>query len=113
MAINTRSERNLNSPSDIANRSFDSEFDVNLVEPVGFDGIALQRTVASSMASKITTVGLAVYVGIAAPGTAQATALWQCKKVLDNGSGTVAITWADGNSNFDNIATDLTALSYS
>ena len=62
-------------------------------------------------AVKITISGNITYVGKAAVGTAQGTAAWQCQKI-DESSGTV-ITWADGNSNFDNVATDLTALTYS
>jgi len=61
--------------------------------------------------TKITVVGKITYIGIAPPGTDQASALWQCKKI-DETTGTV-ITFADGNSNYDNVATDLTALSYS
>lgn len=63
--------------------------------------------------SKITTVGSITYVGVAPCGTAQSAALWQCKKVDSSVLGTTVITWADGNANFDNIATDLTSLSYS
>ena len=64
-----------------------------------------------ALATKITVSGAITYIGEAAPGTAQATAAWRCQKI-DTSSGTV-ITLADGNSNFDNVATDLTALSYS
>ena len=63
------------------------------------------------MAVKTTPVGSITYVGIAQPGSSQASAVWQALKV-DETSGTV-VTWADGNANFDNIATDLTALTYS
>lgn len=62
-------------------------------------------------ATKITPVGSVTYIAYAVPGTPQASALWQARKV-DQTSGTV-ITWADGNANYDNVATDLTALSYS
>ena len=65
---------------------------------------------AGDYAVKVTVVGSVTYVGIAAPGTAQSSALWQCKKV-DETSG-VVITWADGSSNFNQIATDLTSLNY-
>lgn len=61
-------------------------------------------------ATKVTIVGLVTYVGIATPGTIQATAKWQVKKI-DETTGTI-ITWADGNANFDNVATDLTALTF-
>lgn len=95
----------------IENLSFDSEFQQSMVEPLGFDGVNLQRMNADNLAIKITVSGSITYVGVAAPGTAQGTAKWQCKKI-DETSGTV-ITWADGNANFDNVATDLTALTYS
>lgn len=63
------------------------------------------------MAMKVTTSGSVTYLALAKPGTAESSALWQARKI-DSSSGTV-ITWADGNTNFDNIATDLTALTYS
>lgn len=93
------------------NTSFDEDFGVNTVESLGYDGQNLQRTLAEAMATKITVSGTVTYVAKSAPGTDQASALWQVKKI-DETSGTV-ITWADGNSNFDNVATDLTALTYS
>lgn len=93
------------------NTSFDEDFGVNAVETLGFDGVALQRSVADSMAVKIETDTDVKYIGLAAPGTAQATAKWQAFKV-DTSSGTV-ITFADGDASFDNVATDLSALSYS
>ena len=95
----------------ILNKSQDTTFRVLATEGLGYDGVALQRMAADALAVKITVDGVVTYVGIAAPGTAQATEKWQCKKI-DETSGTV-ITWADGNANFDNTATDLTALSYS
>ena len=58
--------------------------------------------------------GYVVYVCTAAPGALAARAVWQVMKV-DATSG-VIITRADGNSNYDNVATDLAtvaALSYS
>ena len=61
-------------------------------------------------AVKITVSGTTTYVGKAAAGSAQASAVWQCQKI-DESSGMV-ITWADSNTNFDNVATDLTALTY-
>ncbi len=64
------------------------------------------------MAVKITTSGSTYYIGIANPGTAQSAEAWQAQKIVDDGTNFV-ITWADGNQNYDNIATDLTALVYS
>lgn len=62
-------------------------------------------------ALKMTTVGSVDYVAEADTGTATSAALWRAKKV-DSTTG-ILITWADGNANFDNSATDLTALTYS
>jgi hypothetical protein len=63
----------------------------------------------ADMADKIQTSGTDTYVAFSIPGTAQATALWQALKIDTSGT----VTWADGNSNFDNVATDLTILAYS
>ena len=61
-------------------------------------------------ALKRTVVGAVTYVAEALPGTLQAAGAWRVQKI-DSSSGTV-ITWADGNDNFDNVATDLTVLTY-
>ena len=103
--------QNKYSEQNIQNSSLDEDFGVSAVEPLGYDGVNLQRTTADALQLKTTVVGAVTYVAIAAPGTAQATAKWQVQKI-DTTTG-VVITWADGNANFDNVATDLTALSYS
>ena len=96
---------------DIENQGADREFDgFPMREQVGFDGQNLQRLNASNMAVKITVVGTTTYVAQAAPGTPQSTAKWKVMKI-DESSGTV-ITWADGDADFDNVATDLTTLNY-
>lgn len=83
-------------------------------------GSAVQETLISNnslvttpkaYATKITVAGTISYIAKAEPGTLYSTAAWQVQKV-DETDGTI-ITWADGNANFDNTATDLTALSYS
>lgn len=79
----------------------------------GYDGVDAQAMPASAMATKITTVGDVTYIGKAKTGTAQATARWQCKKIDSSVAGTTVITWADGDAEFNNTATDLTALTYS
>lgn len=53
-----------------------------------------------------------IYVAKAKLGTAEATAKWQCCKILVVGADTT-VTWADGNEEFDNAATNLAGLSYS
>lgn len=62
-------------------------------------------------ATKVTVSGSDTYVAIALAGTAQATAKWQCTKIA--GTTDTVITYADGNTDFDNVATDLTLLTYS
>lgn len=81
-----------------------------VVMNAGYDGSNTQLPIAQSMSMKLTQVGSVYYIGIAAPGTAEATAKWQAFK-LDTSSG-IKKTYADGNPDFDNVATDLTALSY-
>jgi biopolymer transport protein ExbD len=88
----------------------------------GFDGTAKQivnvksdgRIVVSTSEPqnvKITESGNYTYVAYAPLGTAQASALWQAFRI-DETSGLVVL-YADGNANYDNVATDLTALTYS
>lgn len=95
----------------ILNNIYEQVLKAIAVVGVGYDGVNTQVPVADSLAVKVTESGTTTYVATAAPGTAQATAKWRCLKV-DESSGTV-ITWADGDPNFDNVATDLTALTYS
>ena len=95
----------------IQNSSFDHTYGLLQVETMGFDGVGMGVQTSKNVALKVTVSGSVTYVGVAAPGTAQSSALWQCKKI-DETTGTV-ITWADGNASFDNVATDLTALTYS
>lgn len=75
------------------------------------DGKILSASSGSEYATKITEIDASIYVGVAAVGSAQASAVWQAKKILTSGSDTI-ITWADGNTNFDNVATDLGSLTY-
>lgn len=110
MAI-TKPESKPHSLAHIANQSWDEENQLIVHENLKTDGQSLQRENADNLSMKITVVGTVTYIGVAAPGTAQSTAKWQCQKI-DETTG-VIITWADGNSEFDNVATDLTALTYS
>ena len=62
-------------------------------------------------AIKVTVDGDNTYVAYAPIGTAQASALWQAFKVAVSGE-TTTITWADGDALYNNIASDLTSLTY-
>ena len=61
---------------------------------------------------KVTTSGSTTYIAYAPTGTAESAAAWKAFKIVTSGTSTVT-TWADGDTKYDNVATDLTALSYS
>lgn len=71
------------------------------------DGSAVNSDIP--LATKITTSGTDTYVGEALPGSSQAAAVWRIQKIDNDGN----VTWKDGDSEFDNTATDLTAGSFS
>lgn len=96
----------------IDNLSFDETYQESTVLPVETDGTNLLRKQSALVAKKITVSGSSVYIGTAPIGTTEVTAGWQCKKITTVG-GTTTITWADGDAEFNNQATDLTSLSYS
>jgi hypothetical protein len=66
---------------------------------------------STDYALKVTEAGDFTYLAKAAPGSLESSAVWQAKKI--DGSAGVKITYAQGNASFSNVATDLTALSYS
>ena len=72
-------------------------------------GGAILKIENTPYALVITPSGGFTYIGEAYPGTSTATAAWRCSRVDSNGT----TVWADGDANFDNTATDLTAHSYS
>lgn len=113
MAVTHDNTERRYSVADILNRSLDKDTLKLFVEPLGFDGTGIQRQNADNTNSKIVTVGSVTYIGTAAPGTAQSTAKWQCKKVDSSTEGTTLITWADGNCDYDNIVTSIETLTYS
>lgn len=52
-----------------------------------------------------------MYVGYAEVGSATSGAVWQIKKIAKSGNVTT-ISWADGNSLYDNVWTNHTSLTY-
>ena len=68
-------------------------------------------TVIGPLANQLDQIGATTYIGEATPGTALSSALWRIKKVVETGPD-VTITWADGNSDFDNIWDDRLSLTY-
>ena len=97
------------SEQNILNTSFDPDFGVLVVEGLGYDGSNLQRTNADNLQIKVVESGSYTYFCFAAPGTAEATAGWRAFRLDSTGN----LLYADGDANYDNVATDPTALSYS
>lgn len=57
--------------------------------------------------------GTTTYIGKATVGSLTSLPMWQIQKLDESGSPELIITWADGDSNFDNIWDNRAALSYS
>lgn len=71
---------------------------------------AIKVDTGNEMAQKITISGDILYIAQAVAGTQESDALWQVKKI--DMTSDIITTWADGNTNYDNIATDLSSLTY-
>ena len=100
MAIKTENKRTVTS---ILNTSYDADTSILVVEPVGFDGVGLQKINAANLSIRIEYDGSSnpIYLGIAAPGTPTSQALWQIRKLTFDGSNNVtAIEYADGTPSF-------------
>jgi len=66
--------------------------------------LALEYDVVSSTLS---------YLGEANPGTATSAASWRIKRLVFDASGDITVTYADGDSSFNNIWDNRASLSYS
>ncbi len=64
-------------------------------------------------AYKITLVGSVCYQAYATPGSLYASPVWQVSKIDFSDLTNIRTTWAGGNQDFVNVATNLAALSYS
>lgn len=95
----------------LQNRAFDNDFDALVVSPGEHDGESLLRPQSKLVAQKITVSGNYTYIAVAPCGSSQSDAVWRAKRWEITATDKI-LTWADGNPNFDNVATDLTALSY-
>lgn len=79
--------------------------------PVEVEGTFYSTTAQYAVIADDVTTGGVVYVGYADPGTATSAASWRIKKIET--SNYPITTWADGNSNFDNVYDNRTSLTYS
>ena len=62
-------------------------------------------------ALRLSVSGSITYVGEASPGSLESASVWRIKKI-DESSG-ISVTWADGNTYYDNVWNDRSGLSYS
>jgi len=74
-----------------------------------FDKNQQYETYENEYARQIMVSGTDTYIAIAVAGSATSAAVWRAYKVDSDGSK----TWADGDTNFDNVATSLSGLTYS
>lgn len=94
----------------IANKSFDEATQMNAVQVLGFDGTTdLQRETSSNTQIYAVSSGGYDYFCFAAVGTGLGVAKWQIFRLDSAGSK----MYADGDAEFDNVATDPTTLVYS
>lgn len=78
--------------------------------PLEVSGEFFSTTAQYAVIADDQTTGGVVYVGYADPGTLTSEAAWRIKKITT--SNYPITTWADGNTNFDNIYDNRTSLSY-
>ena len=103
--------------------SGDLMVNTDALEVINADGFA---TLSAQFDAGLKDIALAVFVEAAGdftwvaealPGTTQGSASWRVKSLQDTTTGgtqTITTLWADGNGNFDNIATSpLSGLTYS
>lgn len=95
------------------NLGFDTEFNIPLTEPTGYDGQNMQRMLAQSMNLKVVEDGSYTYIAQAAPGTSETTAKWKVYRVDESVAGTTKILYANGSADFDQQADDIENLTYS
>lgn len=93
----------------MGNTSFDEDFGVNAVETLGYDGSNLVRSESDDIQTKVVESGGYTYICKAAVGTAENAAGWKIFRIDTAGSK----MYADGDANYDNVASDPTGLSYS
>lgn len=92
------------------NWGFDDTLKKPMVLSAGFDGTEnAQRPEADDMQVVITASGSYTYIAKAAVGKALSDADWKAFRIDTSGNK----LYADGDCNYDNVATDLTALTYS
>lgn len=113
-------------PQNVLNNSYDADFDVTVVELLGYDPVndllrrvRLDESGNLFMTERPYSVRIAysgvnpVYIGEAVPGSLTSEAKWKIKKLTYSGDNVSSILWADGNNKYDNIWDNRAILDYS
>lgn len=79
--------------------------------PIDVQGTFYSTTAQYAVIADNKTTGGVIYIGYADPGTATSAASWRIKKV--DISNYPVITWADGDTNFNNVFDNRVSLTYS
>lgn len=79
--------------------------------PLNIPELITGQVEEKNYSQKITVVGDLIYFAKARIGSAESSSVWQAK-LIDTTGGNIRITWADGDDLFNNVATDLTVLTY-
>lgn len=86
---------------------------VEQIQPRNVKDIGDSVTLYTTRLDTVSTTSV-TYVGKAPVGTATSEAKWQIQKLDESGSPeTLVITWAGGNTTFDNVWDDRVSLNYS
>ena len=71
----------------------------------------MPETLTGPLAIQLDDTVSATYIGEASPGSLTSASAWRIKKLVETGPDS-EITWADGNSDFDNIWDNRLSLTY-
>ena len=75
--------------------------------------VQVQIITEQSLKTRVDDAGAGItYIGYATPGTQSSAPNWQIKKMTETGDD-IAIEWADGDDNFDNIWNNRLSIVYS
>ena len=87
-------------------------FITNKLRTTGEDAGGVGGGSISEKLLQVDSVGTTTYLGYADAGSITSAAIWAVKRIVETGSD-VSITWADGDTGFDNIWDNRLILSYS
>ena len=79
----------------------------------GSGNILLTPETTFTQAIENNGVGIPLFIGFAAPGSAKSAASWQIRKITTSGNFITDVQFADGDALFNNVWDDRAGLSYS